>query len=288
MAALLGDDLPAARTWLESALDGVTRLEDGFGAVESRIALAMATLLGGDPDRATALCAECREFCESRGEQWWLSRTFIAAGHVALRTGDLKGAAAYTRRATELARELGSVRILALSVERWAWIAGAEGDHERAARLLGAANQMWQQLVRKTPGAVFWRHGSATCEAAARAALGDVVYWAEFRRGAALTLDEAIRYVQGAAYPRVAMPEPEPGPVLTPREREVAGLVAEGLSNRQIAVRLGTSQRTAESHVENILRKLAFTARTQIAAWVVQRPASNPTTGLPRRPSRSG
>jgi non-specific serine/threonine protein kinase len=63
-------------------------------------------------------------------------------------------------------------------------------------------------------------------------------------------------------------------PLLTPRERQVAGLIAEGLSNRQIAIRLGTSQRTAESHVENILRKLAFTARTQIAAWVVQLPAS--------------
>jgi non-specific serine/threonine protein kinase len=49
-----------------------------------------------------------------------------------------------------------------------------------------------------------------------------------------------------------------------------AGLVAEGLSNRQIATRLGTSQRTAESHVENILRKLGFTSRTQIAVWAAE------------------
>src|SRR5438093_1008898 len=54
---------------------------------------------------------------------------------------------------------------------------------------------------------------------------------------------------------------------LSRREREVAGLVAEGLSNRQIAERLFISERTAEGHVEQILNKLGFDKRTQIAAW---------------------
>jgi DNA-binding CsgD family transcriptional regulator len=55
---------------------------------------------------------------------------------------------------------------------------------------------------------------------------------------------------------------------LTPRELEVAGLVAEGLTNRQLAVRLGIAERTAETHVDHILTKLDFTSRAQIAAWV--------------------
>ncbi|WP_181780366.1 ATP-binding protein [Pseudonocardia pini] len=54
---------------------------------------------------------------------------------------------------------------------------------------------------------------------------------------------------------------------LSPREREVAGLVAEGLTNRQIAARLVISQRTAGNHVAHILTKLGFTSRSQIAAW---------------------
>jgi YVTN family beta-propeller protein len=56
---------------------------------------------------------------------------------------------------------------------------------------------------------------------------------------------------------------------LTPRELEVAHLVAQGLTNRQIASRLFIAERTAEYHVEQIRNKLGFHARSEIAAWVV-------------------
>jgi DNA-binding NarL/FixJ family response regulator len=58
-------------------------------------------------------------------------------------------------------------------------------------------------------------------------------------------------------------------PVLSPREEEVAALVAEGLTNRQIAQRLVISERTAQNHVQHILTKLGFATRGQIAAWRV-------------------
>jgi pimeloyl-ACP methyl ester carboxylesterase/DNA-binding CsgD family transcriptional regulator len=60
------------------------------------------------------------------------------------------------------------------------------------------------------------------------------------------------------------------GPRLTGRELEVAGLVAEGLTNHAIARRLSVAPRTAEAHVENIRRKLAVRSRAQIAAWVTE------------------
>ncbi|MDQ4021097.1 MAG: AAA family ATPase [Actinomycetota bacterium] len=59
-------------------------------------------------------------------------------------------------------------------------------------------------------------------------------------------------------------------PVLSPREAEVAKLVTEGLTNRQIAERLVISERTAQNHVHHILTKLGFTTRSQIAAWSVR------------------
>jgi pimeloyl-ACP methyl ester carboxylesterase/DNA-binding CsgD family transcriptional regulator len=60
------------------------------------------------------------------------------------------------------------------------------------------------------------------------------------------------------------------GPRLTDREREVAELVAEGLTNQAIARRLSVAPRTAESHVENIRRKLRVSSRAQIATWVTE------------------
>ena len=55
---------------------------------------------------------------------------------------------------------------------------------------------------------------------------------------------------------------------LTARENEVAALVAQSLSNREIATRLFLSERTIESHIRNILAKLSFTRRTEIVTWV--------------------
>lgn len=54
---------------------------------------------------------------------------------------------------------------------------------------------------------------------------------------------------------------------LSAREDEVAALVSEGLTNRQIAKRLLISERTAQSHVQHILTKLGFSSRSQIASW---------------------
>ena len=58
---------------------------------------------------------------------------------------------------------------------------------------------------------------------------------------------------------------------LTGREREVARLIAQGASNRQIAEALVIGERTAETHVSNMLAKLGLTTRVQLAAWAVAR-----------------
>src|SRR6478672_11526174 len=82
-------------------------------------------------------------------------------------------------------------------------------------------------------------------------------------------------------------------PSLTRREREVADLVAQGLSNREIATRLFISERTAESHVEQIRGKLGVHSRVQIANWVASDvpggsvpPSSAPAAGSAQAPAR--
>lgn len=65
-------------------------------------------------------------------------------------------------------------------------------------------------------------------------------------------------------------------PELTPREREVVVLVAQGRTNQQIATRLGVTERTARTHVSNILAKLGLTSRTQAAMWAAREGLANP------------
>jgi DNA-binding CsgD family transcriptional regulator len=58
-------------------------------------------------------------------------------------------------------------------------------------------------------------------------------------------------------------------PTLTGRQREVAALVADGLSNREIASRLSITERSAEGHIDRIRLRLGFRSRAQVAAWFV-------------------
>ncbi len=97
---------------------------------------------------------------------------------------------------------------------------------------------------------------------------------AAYDRGKRLAFDAAVAYALGdAADTPPAAPEApadSAGPRLTRGEHEVAGLVANGRSNKEIATSLVISQRTAENHVEHILVKLGFTRRTQIATWIAE------------------
>ena len=105
----------------------------------------------------------------------------------------------------------------------------------------------------------------------ARAAPGD----RDRATTAARDADRLVRGLGMAAYSartralveRIDSAPGQPVPVLSPREAEVAALVAEGLTNRQIAARLVISERTAQNHVQHILTKLGFATRSQIAAW---------------------
>jgi DNA-binding NarL/FixJ family response regulator len=116
--------------------------------------------------------------------------------------------------------------------------------------------------------------------------LGEEAFAAAWAAGCALPPEQAVAEVlAGRAAtpptraPRVpASPAPRPAaePVaLTAREREIAALLARGLTNRQIADELVVSERTAEWHVANVLGKLGLESRSQVALWLSQQQSTS-------------
>ena len=106
------------------------------------------------------------------------------------------------------------------------------------------------------------------CERQARQVLGETAFQAACRRGRELPAADALAYALQQPPAKPPAPAVSDGAPLTPREMQVARLVAGGRSNKEIAADLVISQRTAEGHVEHILTKLGFTSRAQVAAWI--------------------
>jgi DNA-binding NarL/FixJ family response regulator len=104
----------------------------------------------------------------------------------------------------------------------------------------------------------------------ATAALGATRFTAEFEAGKSLDRDEASALALGEPAQTAASAasgQAGAGP-LGKREAEVAQLIADGLTNKEIGTRLFISERTVDSHVRSILNKLGFNSRAQIAAWM--------------------
>jgi len=113
-----------------------------------------------------------------------------------------------------------------------------------------------------------WRATPKPTAEQAKAALGEDRYKKGFGDGAALDREGAVALALGTKVTREPDRAIDKASPLGKREREVAELIAEGLSNKEIATRLFLSERTVETHVYNILNKLGFNSRGNIAAWV--------------------
>jgi non-specific serine/threonine protein kinase len=210
------------------------------------------------------------------GDVWWRSFALWSLSVLRWLDGDNAGA-------TEAAKESLEVRALVedeqftvvLALESLAWIAGSERRDQRSAELLGASERMWRAMHTSLSSSRSLQEFRERTVTAVRARMGERGYEAAARRGAEMSVAEAVT-VGLERQDDPAIPAPRPAAAdfgLTRREREVAALIAEGLSNREIAARLVVAQRTAEGHVENILSKLGFTSRAQVAGWLA---AHNP------------
>ena len=228
----------------------------------------------GEREAAERAIDACLATTREAGELYTRSLALWWRGVAARDAGDLDQAAALQLEALRMKETLRDQPGLAMVLEALAGIASALGDGERAATLLGAARAIWTLIQGAPASAPFIAAEREVGEALARSLLAERSFERAFRRGLTMGTAEAVRLARGAD---VAAPGPAQqrltgsGTTLTAREAEVAALLGEGLSNQEIADRLVISIRTAQGHVENILRKLGFSSRAQVAAWVVSR-----------------
>jgi DNA-binding CsgD family transcriptional regulator len=175
-----------------------------------------------------------------------------------------------TRRDAFRRRRGGRCGVRRPTIEVLAWIAARQQKQRLAAPLLGAADTLRTEHDKPIASSQWTLPDHDACEQHAHKALGPAVFAEAFHDGRTRS-DEHIL--------RLALDERlDPAPparntsrtstTLTRREHEVASLVAQGLSNKEIALRLVISQRTAQSHLEHILTKLGFANRAEVAAWI--------------------
>jgi non-specific serine/threonine protein kinase len=170
-------------------------------------------------------------------------------------------------------------------METLSWVCAGRKDYARAASLFGAAASVWHEIGTSVDNYAPLGEAHHHYLSLVRESMGGDSYEEEFRRGYDMPGDRAMDFALGVEGPgRVtAQPTPhssEPEVPLTPREREISGLVAEGLANKEIAARLVISPRTVETHVQNVLVKLGFSSRAQIVRlFALQEAASGHDEG---------
>jgi non-specific serine/threonine protein kinase len=252
----------------EQALSGFRTLGARTGELWSLCVLGLSRGLAGRPSDGFAEVAECIAVSEASGEVWWRSFALWALSVLRWRDGDNAGATEAAKQALDVRNFVEDEQFsVVLALESLAWVAGSEQRDQRAAQLLGASDRMWSAMHTSLASSRSLREFHDETVGNVRERLGDRAFEVAFRRGAEGPTSDAVDLgLERATVPAPRAPADDSG--LTKREREVAALIAEGLSNREIAARLVVAQRTAEGHVENILSKLGFTSRAQVAGWL--------------------
>lgn len=223
----------------------------------------------GDYAKAEPVLREGIAAAADRGNVDLLANMTWNLGMVLLERGEVAESTDLAVRSLRTARELGHPPRTFDALQLLASIATAQGDHTRAARLFGAADDLVADVAAMSRSE--WERAiSSRDRDRARQALGEQDYDDAYQCGARLETEEAITLAIGGQVPAT-----EAGKPLTRRQAEIADLVAEGLTNRQIANRLVISVRTAETHVDHVLTRLGFANRSQLAAWVAGRNAAS-------------
>jgi predicted ATPase/DNA-binding CsgD family transcriptional regulator len=270
IAAILAGERDESRRLLDEAAAVASGLDD----LPSHVAVLQARSLDGmfnaDADAVRAAAAEGLRLSQKTGDLYAQHMMLLNLGGAAFLAGEMAESKGHYEAALRIAFDVDDRIGESYMLAALGFHAALGGRPRVAAQLLGAS-----ETIRLGAGATVMNMLApfiAQAELTAAGALGDATFRSEMEIGRGLAREAAVRLALGEPK-AVDLPARRNGaPELGGRQLEVARLVAEGLSNRQIAARLFLSERTVDSHVRSILDKLGFNSRAQIAGWIASQP----------------
>ncbi len=284
--ALQLHDSAEARRAYEESLTLFRQTSDRWGIALALSGLGNVAALEQDFASARGFHEDALAIRRETGDRWLIAFSLASLGDVARLQGDYARAAAYFAESLTLVRELGSVWGIAVCLAGLGEVAALAGHAASAARLFGAADALFAATGTHLDPVDQGEHDRAV--ATAQAGLGKDSFAAAWAHGQALPVESAVTlglatavlFAEAPAVPSKAPAAPhgsESGVCpLSAREQEVASLVAQGLTNKQIAARLVITEGTAANHLAHILNKLGLDSRVQIAAWAVSHGLATP------------
>jgi predicted ATPase/DNA-binding CsgD family transcriptional regulator len=280
--------LREAQQLAQDSIAVMRRIDQQWGTARALLGLGDLARLRGDPGDARRQYLEALGILREIDARPELARCLAGLGRVAMDLGKITLARQHLAESLKLSHSTGARIGVARGLEAFADLATREDRPEMAVQLTAAAT-----ALREAAGLPALSGARTEKYLASARHLGGPAVARLWTRGLAMTSDQAVALAldtSAGTHNTVALTAlgsgqeatPPPG-MLTPREREVVALVARGCSNRAIARELVISPATAARHVANIMGKLGFNTRAQIAAWAADQPPNltDPGDGPP-------
>ena len=270
------------------------RIDQQWGAARALLGLGDLARFRNHPGEAHGWYVEALAILREIGARPEIARCLAGLGRVAMDLGATEQARRHLTRSLRLSHATGARISVARGLEAFAALAGHESRPELAVQLAAAAAALRETAgLPPLPGA-----RTEGYLAPARRLLGDAAVARLWASGRALTSEAAVGLALDLPAPAAARDGESPALTvvgdyrvasappssLTQREYQIAELVASGRSNKAIAEELSISHTTAARHVANIMAKLGFNSRTQIAAWITDKPHGTGRADGPAEP----
>ncbi|MYX55632.1 hypothetical protein GTZ89_07860, partial [Streptomyces sp. SID8382] len=265
----LADEREASRADLTGALNIGLRLSHNMLTALSLGQIARQQMENGELGSAEQTIRRVLPALRRHAAPFRLRSVLVTAGALALEKDDLTLAEAHFTEV--LCVRPAHPSDTAAAIEGLALVATRARRFDRGLRLLGAAERIRDNAGRDTE---WWRRRVHEARETALRAMPPARAEAWLDSGQGLPEHQAISLALGDDGPGTH--HKRPAHPLSRRERDVAELVVEGLTNRQIAARMHVSVRTVETHIRHIRTTLGLRSRAHIAAWVAQRQPKPP------------